>query len=332
MIAKIKAISYYLPASVLDNQKLNEDFPEWSVDKISSKTGIYERHISDENEFTSDMAVSVAEKLFSEHGISRDDIDFILLCTQSPDYFLPTTACLVQNRLNIPTTAGSLDFNLGCSGYVYGLAIAKGLIFSNIAKNVLLITSEAYSKFIHPEDKSNRTIFGDGASATLVSTEGFAEILDFELGTDGSGAKNLIVKNGAIRHPDLSGVDISDDFNNIKNDNHLFMNGSEIFSFTSDSIPSLVAKTLEKNKIELGGIDLFVLHQANKFILDHLRKKIKIPEDKFYIFLKNCGNTVSSTIPIALCEAKKENRLSGNILLCGFGVGYSWGSCIIKIN
>jgi 3-oxoacyl-[acyl-carrier-protein] synthase-3 len=332
MIAKIKAISYYLPASVLDNQKLNEDFPEWSVDKISSKTGIYERHISDENEFTSDMAVSVAEKLFSEHGISRDDIDFILLCTQSPDYFLPTTACLVQNRLNIPTTAGSLDFNLGCSGYVYGLAIAKGLIFSNIAKNVLLITSEAYSKFIHPKDKSNRTIFGDGASATLVSTEGFAEILDFELGTDGSGAKNLIVKNGAIRHPDLSGVDISDDFNNIKNDNHLFMNGSEIFSFTSDSIPSLVTKTLEKNKIELEGIDLFVLHQANKFILDHLRKKIKIPEDKFYIFLKNCGNTVSSTIPIALCEAKKENRLSGNILLCGFGVGYSWGSCIIKIN
>jgi len=332
MIAKIKAISYYLPASVLDNQKLNADFPEWSVDKISSKTGIYERHISDENEFTSDMAVSAAEKLFSEHGISRDDIDFILLCTQSPDYFLPTTACLVQNRLNIPTTAGSLDFNLGCSGYVYGLAIAKGLIFSNIAKNVLLITSEAYSKFIHPRDKSNRTIFGDGASATLVSTEGFAEILDFELGTDGSGAKNLIVKNGAIRHPDLSGVDMEDDFNNIKNDNHLFMNGSEIFSFTSDAIPSLVAKTLEKNKLVLGNINLFVLHQANKFILDHLRKKIKIPEDKFYIFLENCGNTVSSTVPIALCEAKKENKLSGNILLCGFGVGYSWGSCIIKIN
>ena len=278
------------------------------------------------------MAVSAAEKLFSEHGISRDDIDFILLCTQSPDYFLPTTACLVQNRLNIPTTAGSLDFNLGCSGYVYGLAIAKGLIFSNIAKNVLLITSEAYSKFIHPRDKSNRTIFGDGASATLVSTEGFAEILDFELGTDGSGAKNLIVKNGAIRHPDLSGVDMEDDFNNIKNDNHLFMNGSEIFSFTSDAIPSLVAKTLEKNKLVLGNINLFVLHQANKFILDHLRKKIKIPEDKFYIFLENCGNTVSSTVPIALCEAKKEKKLSGNILLCGFGVGYSWGSCIIKIN
>ena len=332
MIAKIKAISYYLPEKVLDNKKINEDFPEWSIDKISSKTGIYERHISDENEFTSDMAVTVSKKLFDEHNISPNDIDFVLLCTQSPDYFLPTTACLVQNRLNIPTTAGALDFNLGCSGYIYGLAIAKGLISANIAKNVLLITSESYTKFIHPKDKSNRTIFGDGASATLISTDGFAEILDFELGTDGSGAENLIVKNGAVRHPDLDGVDVSDEFNNIKNDNYLFMNGSEIFSFTSASIPPLVNKTLEKNKLYIEDINLFILHQANKFILNNLRKKIKIPEDNFYIFLENCGNTVSSTIPIAITEAKKENKLNGNVLLCGFGVGYSWGSCIIKIS
>jgi 3-oxoacyl-[acyl-carrier-protein] synthase-3 len=332
MIAKIKAISYYLPEKVLDNKKINEDFPEWSIDKISSKTGIYERHISDENEFTSDMAVTVSKKLFDEHNISPNDIDFVLLCTQSPDYFLPTTACLVQNRLNIPTTAGALDFNLGCSGYIYGLAIAKGLISANIAKNVLLITSESYTKFIHPKDKSNRTIFGDGASATLISTDGFAEILDFELGTDGSGAENLIVKNGATRHPNLDGVDISDEFNNIKNDNCLFMNGSEIFSFTSTSIPPLINKTLEKNKLYIEDINLFILHQANKFILNNLRKKIKIPEDNFYIFLENCGNTVSSTIPIAITEAKKENKLNGNVLLCGFGVGYSWGSCIIKIS
>jgi 3-oxoacyl-[acyl-carrier-protein] synthase-3 len=332
MIAKIKAISYYLPEIVLDNKKINEDFPEWSIDKISSKTGIYERHISGEHEFTSDMAVKVSKKLFDEHNISPNDIDFVLLCTQSPDYFLPTTACLVQDKLKIPTTAGALDFNLGCSGYIYGLAIAKGLISSNIAKNVLLITSESYTKFIHPKDKSNRTIFGDGSSATLISTEGFAEILDFELGTDGSGAENLIVKNGATRHPNLDGVDISDEFNNIKNDNCLFMNGSEIFSFTSSSIPPLINKTLEKNKLYIEDINLFILHQANKFILNNLRKKLNIPEDNFYIFLENCGNTVSSTIPIAITEAKKENKINGNVLLCGFGVGYSWGSCIIKIN
>ncbi len=330
--AKIKAISYYLPEDILGNDQINKDFPEWSIDKISSKTGIVGRHISDKNEFTSDMAIKAATKLFDEYNISPKEIDFILLCTQSPDYFLPTTACLVQDKLGIPTTAGALDFNLGCSGYVYGLALAKGLISSNVAKNVLLITSETYSKFIHPKDKSNKTIFGDAASATLISTDGFADIMDFELGTDGSGAENLIVKNGAIRNPSLTGVDIADEFGNIKNDNNLFMNGSEIFNFTSNAVPLLINKVLEKNNISNIEIDLFVFHQANKFILNHLRKKLDIPEDKFYIYLENCGNTVSSTIPIALKESIKENKVNGNILLAGFGVGYSWGSCIIKIN
>jgi 3-oxoacyl-[acyl-carrier-protein] synthase-3 len=330
--AKIKGISYYLPKTILDNNELNQDFPEWSVDKISSKTGIFERRISDKNEFTSDMAIEASLKLFKEYNVSPNKIDFVLLCTQSPDYFLPTTACIIQNKLGIPTTAGALDFNLGCSGYVYGLAIAKGLIASNIAKNILLITSETYSKFIHPKDKSNKTIFGDAASATLISIEGFADILDFELGTDGSGAENLIVRNGAVKNPSLSGVDTIDEFGNIRNDNNLFMNGSEIFNFTSNSIPPLINKILNKHSLNLDNIDLFVFHQANKFLLNHLRKKLGIPEEKFYIYLENCGNTVSSTIPIALKEAINENKIKGNILLAGFGVGYSWGSCIIKIN
>ena len=329
-VAKIKGISYYLPKNILSNNRLNEDFPEWSVNKISSKTGIFERHISNHDEFTSDMAVKAALKLFEEYNVSSSEIDFILLCTQSPDYFLPTTACIVQDRLGIPTTAGALDFNLGCSGYVYGLAVAKGLITGNIAKNILLITSEAYSKFIHPKDKSNKTIFGDAAAATLISTDGFAEILDFELGTDGKGAENLIVKNGATKNPLLTGTDVMDEFGNVRNDNYLFMNGSEIFNFTSNSIPPLVNKILAKNNMWGAEIDLFVFHQANKFLLNHLRKKLEIPEDKFYIYLESCGNTVSSTIPIALKEAIKENKVKGNILLAGFGVGYSWGSCIIK--
>ena len=270
-VAKIKGISYYLPKNILSNNRLNEDFPEWSVNKISSKTGIFERHISNHDEFTSDMAVKAALKLFEEYNVSSSEIDFILLCTQSPDYFLPTTACIVQDRLGIPTTAGALDFNLGCSGYVYGLAVAKGLITGNIAKNILLITSEAYSKFIHPKDKSNKTIFGDAAAATLISTDGFAEILDFELGTDGKGAENLIVKNGATKNPLLTGTDVMDEFGNVRNDNYLFMNGSEIFNFTSNSIPPLVNKILAKNNMWGAEIDLFVFHQANKFLLNHLR-------------------------------------------------------------
>lgn len=333
MSAYIKAISYYLPEYVLDNSKINDEFPEWSVDKISSKTGIFKRHLSARDEFTSDMAYKAAQKLFEEYNVSPADIDFILLCTQSPDYFLPTTACILQDKLGVPTTAGALDFNLGCSGYIYGLALAKGLISGNIAKNILLITSETYSKFIHPKDKSNKTIFGDGASATLVSANnGFAEILDFVLGTDGTGAENLIVKNGGCRNPELSGSDIIDEFGNIRNDNNLFMNGSEILNFTTTSIPPHINVTLQKHNLGLNDIGLFIFHQANKFILERLRKKIEIPEEKFYIYIENCGNTVSATIPIALKEAINENKAKGNVLLSGFGVGYSWGSCILKIN
>src|ERR1041385_1712618 len=258
MEAKIKAISYYLPDAVLDNAALNTMFPEWSVDKISGKTGIYQRHVAAPDEFSSDMAVTAAQKLFTEHNIDPSIIDFVLLCTQSPDYFLPTTACLVQNRLGIPTNAGALDFNLGCSGYIYGLSLAKGLTFGGVAKNVLLITSETYSKFIHPKDKSNRTIFGDGASATLVTSgDGVAVIGDFELGTDGKGADNLIVKNGGMRFPvkENKGEDRGDDFGNVYNNDNLYMNGTEIFNFTSESVPGLVSRVIEKNGLTDQEID-----------------------------------------------------------------------------
>jgi 3-oxoacyl-[acyl-carrier-protein] synthase-3 len=323
--AYIKAVSYYLPTNILDNKELNKKFPEWSEHKIISKTGINKRHIAQKNEFVSDMAIEASKKLFKEHNIDPKSINFILLCTQSPDYFLPTTSCIIQSKLGIPNNAGALDFNLGCSGYIYGLALSKGLISAGIASNILLITSETYSKYIHDLDRGNRTIFGDAASATLISNvEGMAEICDFELGTDGTGAENLIVKNGAVKNP-------SREFKNSISDDNLYMNGSEIFSFTLDSVPSLVQKSLIKNKLDMNDIDLFIFHQANKFILDHLRKKINIDENKFYIYLENCGNTVSSTIPIALLESIKEGKCIGNVLLAGFGVGYSWGSCILKI-
>jgi 3-oxoacyl-[acyl-carrier-protein] synthase-3 len=335
MKAYIKAISYYLPETVLDNDEINRIFPEWSVDKISAKTGIYKRHIAAPDEFSSDMAISAANKLFQAYSISPLNIDFVLLCTQSPDYLLPTTACILQDKLGIPTSAGALDFNLGCSGYIYGLAIAKGLIAAGIAKNVLLITAETYSKFIHPADKSNKTIFGDAASATLINNEGgFAEILDFDLGTDGRGAENLIVQRGGLRYPknDIDTGDLTDGYGNVINENNLYMNGGEIFNFTSSAVPELIKNILTKNSLNDEHIDLYIFHQANKYILNHLRKKIKIEEEKFYYYLENCGNTVSSTIPIALYEAKQDGLISGNVLLAGFGVGYSWGGCVLRIN
>lgn len=327
----IKSISTYLPEKVLTNEELVKDFPEWSVEKVASKIGISQRHVSNDNETAVDMAVQAAENLFAENDdISRNDIDFVILCTQSSDYKLPTSACLIQKRLGLGTNIGAFDYNLGCSGYVYGLSIAKGLVCGGIAKNVLLLTSETYTKYLHPKDKGNRTIFGDGASATIISTEGIAEIGNFSLGTDGEGAENLIVKSGGSRYPDnLNDLIFNENGNPVSSD-YLFMNGSEIFNFTLEAVPKLVKDTLKKNLVEQSDINLFVFHQANKYIMNFMRRKINIDEDKFYYCLENIGNTVSSTIPIALYEANKENKLLGNVLLAGFGVGYSWGGVILK--
>lgn len=332
----LNEIEYYLPKIILDNESLNQEFPEWSVDKIAEKTGIFQRHIADEDETASDMAIKAAEKLFMSSSIKKEEIKFILYCTQSPDYILPTTACLIQNSLGMSTNVGALDFNLGCSGYVYGLGVAKGLVMSGIASSVLLITSETYSKYIHPNDKSNRTIFGDAATASIISTKPIgmkAKIQEFSFGTDGEGANNLIIKNGGTKSRREYNANILTDKNgSIRSDDHLYMNGGEIFSFTSKAVPQLVNEVLLNNNCMLQNIDLFIFHQANQFMLNHIRQKIGIDKDKFYMFLETVGNTVSSTIPIALKEAFNEKgkiKEGNKVLLAGFGVGYSWGGTIL---
>lgn len=173
-MAYIRGISYYLPEKTESTEELVREFPEWSAEKVAKKVGVHSRHLASKNETAGDLAEQAARKLFAEYAITPQEIDFVMLCTQSSDYFLPSTACVLQHRLGIPTTAGAFDYNLGCSGCIYGLALAKGLIAAGIARNVLLLTAETYSKYLHPTDKSNRSIFGDGAAACLVSTEGFA--------------------------------------------------------------------------------------------------------------------------------------------------------------
>lgn len=330
-MAFIKAISYYLPERVVTNEEIVADFPEWTVEKIAEKVGVHQRHVATKDESVTDLAVKTAEKLFSENKvINREDIDFILLCTQSPDYYLPSSACIIQDRLRIPTTCGAFDFNLGCSGYIYGLAVAKGLIAGGIAKNVLLLTAETYNKYLHPRDKGNRTIFGDAATATVISTDGFAEIGNFALGTNGAGAENLIVKTGGSRHPEKANDLSFDENGNPHSSDHLYMNGSEIFTFTQKNVPVVVRQTLEKNGLSMDDINMFVFHQANSYMLNFLRKKIKIAPEKFFINMSEVGNTVSNSIPIALWDAMKSDKLYGPVLICGFGVGYSWGGAILN--
>lgn len=332
----VAAIAYSLPRKVVTTQDLANEFPEWSVEKIDSKTGIRERHITGTDEYASDLAVEAARKLFDSGVCDPSGIDFIIYCTQSPDYFLPTTACTLQDRLGIPTTAGAYDFNLGCSGYIYGLGQAEGLIASGQASNVLLLTAETYSKFIHPLDRSVRTIFGDAAAATLVrATESEVPYIGpFVYGTDGSGARNLMVPAGGLRNPHTpqTAVTSKDSQGNVRSADNLVMDGGELFNFTIASVPGSVERLLEKAHLSLEAIDLFVFHQANKYMLDHLRKKMKIPEAKFVISMSHCGNTVSSTIPIALKDSMENGRVRSGALmmLVGFGVGYSWGATLVR--
>lgn len=331
-MAYIKAISYYLPEKVATNEDLVREFPEWSVEKVAQKVGVDSRHVAAEDETAGDMAEKAARKLFSEYGISPKEIGFVMLCTQSPDYFLPSTACMLQDRLGIPTSAGAFDYNLGCSGCVYGMAIAKGLITAGIAKNILLLTAETYNKYLHPSDKSNRSIFGDGAAACLISTEGIAEIGEFVLGTDGSGADSLIVKTGASRQKEATGRFVEDEEGHRWYDDFLYMNGGNIFNFTLDAVPGMMAQISEKNHLEKEQIDYYVFHQANKFMLNTIRKVCALPKDKFYVNLSTTGNTVSSTVLIGLkdCIDNHTIKPGDKVMITGFGVGLSWGGTILK--
>ena len=337
MGAKIQAISYYLPEKVLTNHHLAERFTECTPDEIEHQTGIVERHYSAEGEIASDCAVAAAELLFAQHNIDRQEIDFLIFCAQSTDYASPTTACLIQHRLGLRTSIGAIDINLGCSGFVYSLSVAKGMIEAVGMKNVLLLTAETITKSLHPQDKATLALFGDAGAATLVTNVASARpnIGQFVFGTDGSGAEMMIKRNGHFRNPftHLWGIDYVNELDQICNDNCFQMNGIGVFSFSMRTAPALVKATLEKHQYTYDDIDLFIFHQANGFMLDVLRKKMRIPPEKFFTYIRNCGNTVSSTIPIALAEALKQGKAkSGDkILLAAFGVGLSWAGTVIEV-
>lgn len=326
-------IKPYFPAKTITNTDLEKEFPEWSANKIQEKVGIISRHVAAETETPLDMAEQACKALFLERPEIKDKIDYLLFCTQNPDHILPGNSSILQHRLGLSTEIGALDYNLGCSGFVYGLSLAKGLLLGHVAKGVLLVTAEAYTRRINPKDKGNRSIFGDAATATYLTEDDAKNIGEFIFGTDGSGAENLIIKNGGLRIPQGNKEEKTYGSGNVYTDDDLFMDGPEIFNFTIETVPALIKKTLKKNSIEQDDIKMFILHQANSYILSFLRKIARIPETQFYLNMANTGNTVSSTIPVALADVIKTNQVQcGNkVLIAGFGVGYSCGATVITI-
>jgi len=337
MHATIQQIACHLPSTVLTNDELAPLAEHWTPEKIFEKTGIRERRLAGAEECASDLAFAAAERLFTESSLERSQVDYVLFCTQLPDYPLPTSACVLQDRLQLPQSCGALDFNLGCSGYVYGLGLAQGLIESGQADNVLLLTGETYSKVLRHDDVGVRTLFGDAGTATwLQGVAGEGKSLGpYVYGSDGRGAANLMLRRHSWREAAIpvSSADLTVD-NLIDEACWLTMNGPEIFTFTLRAVPAAVKSLLQRAERHLDEIDLFVFHQANRYMLTHLRDKLGIPEEKFVIAMEHVGNTVSNSIPLALKTARESGQLKAGqlVMLVGFGVGYSWGACLVRWN
>ncbi|AZF04443.1 3-oxoacyl-ACP synthase III family protein [Pseudomonas sp. R5-89-07] len=325
---RVEGIACSMPEKVVEVSDLADKFGKENIQKIMASTGVFRRHVVD-NECSSDLCVAAAERLISDLSVDRSSIDTLIFVSQTHDHTLPATACILQERLNLPVSVAAFDVALGCSGYVYGLWLASSLISGGGSRRVLLLVGDTISKMVSDEDRSVAALFGDAGSATLLRYDDSAQPISFALGTDGRGAKNLIVPAGAFRDRNGSRSEVSEP--EARGPFDLFMNGAEIFAFTLARVPALV-KALHESRSDLGaGIDHYVFHQANKFMLEHLAKRMKLPREKVLLDLENVGNTSCTSIPLALslADLKKHNRVTGLMMLAGFGVGYSWAGCII---
>ncbi len=326
--AEIGPITIHLPSRVETNEMLQSQFPQWDIKLIEEKTGIRQRHIAEPNETSSDLAVQAAEALFREHNIDRSEIDFVLLCTQTPDYPLPTTSCLIQDRLGLRTSCGALDFNLGCSGFVYGLALADGLIQSGVAKKILLLTAETYSKYIDEDDRSLRTIFGDAAAASLITASDAPSLWGFQFGSDGSGGDMLLVGDGGGRCAE----DAIKPRHRKRWKSRLYMDGPSLINFTVDAVPRLIDDILSGNGLGDADIHRYLMHQATWKMLDQLRARMDISEERLPVEIADIGNTVSCTLPILIAQLRNRGSWTADSvnMLVGFGVGLSWAGCLWK--
>ena len=317
MHVKISAIEYSLPSKIETEKNLKKDNPKWNIKKIINATGIKKRYISLDKDTVVSLGIQTVKKVLRK--VPKNSIKGIIFVTQTPDYTLPSCSAIIQHKLNLPSNCLAFDINLGCSGFVYALSVAGSLIKSQICKNILIVCGDTYSKSIDKNDSGCRPIFSDGVAAIFLEKSNNDSLGPFVLGTDGSGYKDLMIKNsGFLQEKKIK--------------KKLYMNGKKIFLFSMSKIPSNINDLLKKSKKKIKNIDMFIFHQASKILLQNLMKKIKIPINKFYTNIHKIGNTTSASIPIALKQAYNEQKIKkGNlILIAGFGVGLSWGSCIIK--
>jgi 3-oxoacyl-[acyl-carrier-protein] synthase-3 len=329
----IRAIAASVPSKIFYNKDLGYLIPEDEIDKTINNIGIRERRISDADTCSSDLCFTAAKKLLEDNKIDVNTIDFLLFLSQTPDYKIPATAPLLQHRLGLPNTTASLDLNLACSGYVYALSTAYAYASQQGINRVLLLVGETFSKNTSPYDKVNWPLYGDAGTATLIEKGEFHESY-FELLSDGSGANSIILPAGEYRNPataeNLQMIERED--GNKRSDHHIYMDGMDVFNFALRVVSKSIKSMLATLSIQPEDVDYFVFHQANKFMIDFIVKKLKINTAKVPFCIDRFGNTSSSSIPLTIVS-ELENKIWNDpkIILCGFGAGLSWGTVYTEL-
>jgi 3-oxoacyl-[acyl-carrier-protein] synthase-3 len=307
--------------------------------KLAATIGVRERRVLPPPYCASDLCAAAAEGLLAQLGWDPASVEVLVFVSQDADYVLPATACILQKRLGLPTSAAAFDVPLGCSGYVYGLWIAARLLGGSTARRALVLCGDNATRHLHPQDRATLPLFGDAGSATALEVDPQAAPIPVVIGTDGAGAPHIFVKAGGKRHclipPVASGGRVADAETaaQLERDSRLILNGAEVFAFTLRAVPPLLRETLEHAGTDVEGIDWFVLHQANAFMLEHLRKRVKAPAEKFVIDMQGFGNTSSASIPLAICSSLGDSVATGSrkTLMAGFGVGWSWGALVADL-
>ncbi len=337
MIGSVGVIAahYHVPAMRLTHDELVARFGVEKMTAIAESSGIWERRIAPAGVTGADLAFTAADEMLTHHQIDRSSIDYLIYCTQTPDYLIPTTACILQDRLGLRKSIGAVDLNQGCSQYVYGLQLAHALVSSGHARRILVMTGDADTKIIHPLDRANVPLFGDAGTASIVGpVEAGAGILSFEVGTDGASHGLLIQPSSGARVPRSADTSVEqvDKDGNVRTAEHLHMDGRSIFIFGLSVVPKLIDQLLARTGHQKDDVDVFILHQANKFMIDSILKRAGIPLTKTHYCLRHTGNSGGSTVPIAMSEAWSAGRLRPGSLvaLVAFGVGLSWAATLMR--
>ena len=329
----IKSIEYYLPENIVTNEDLQKENPKWNLEKVAEKSGVYQRHIAGDKETAYDLSIKACEKLFRSYD--KHNIDGIIYCTQSPDYIIPSNSFLLHNYFGLKENVFAYDFNHACTGYIYGLAMANAFVKAGMAEEILLVNADTYSKYINPKDRSTRVLFGDGAAVTVVkAVNEQTGIIDIKLESYGAGYDKFWIPAGGLRSPKSgeTSIEIENDRGDIRTQNDIEMDGFGVWSFINSVVPKQIDRILKKNNLEKIDIDQFIFHQASKMTIESIMRLMKLNEDKIYINIRNTGNTVSASIPIAIKDAIDIGKIEtgSTLILSGFGVGLSYGTILME--